>query len=348
MNKGFDSMCYLGKMFLGCIFIAAIAGCGNDGHHSNQRPLADAGADQNQARFSVVQLDGTASRDPDGDAITYQWILRSAPPGSAAQLSGANTATPNFTADAIGRYQFELHVSDGKSDGADRIEVVVDTEILYQNDFATNAALNSLTVIQYGSSHVFIDQGQLRMDPGPLSGSNRSSVSVDLTAVAPAYRARLVDNPGKIIWSFNASNIDAAVCGACNNQFGMHIINTPDPENILPYGYSVEGGGFVGNRVFFFKWPFAEQKIELVDGLATLPQMGAFKLVFDPQTLIWELYFEAGTAQIDPATITHLVGTWTDDANGMIYSLLPYLTLKAKLPQTTYFDNLRVVLKYSL
>ena len=61
---------------------------------------------------SPVALDGTWSRDADGDPITYAWTL-SRPAGSAAALDSATAAKPSFTPDVPGHYGARLVVSDG-------------------------------------------------------------------------------------------------------------------------------------------------------------------------------------------------------------------------------------------
>ena len=61
----------------------------------NQAPTADAGPDQTVASGASVNLNGSGSSDPDGDALDYSWTQTSGP---AVTLNGANTATPSFTA----------------------------------------------------------------------------------------------------------------------------------------------------------------------------------------------------------------------------------------------------------
>jgi hypothetical protein len=76
----------------------------------NMAPTANAGPDQSVAPGAFVQLDGTASTDPDGDALTYAWSQFSGP---AVTLSDPTSPTPTFTAPAgLAILQFQLEVCD--------------------------------------------------------------------------------------------------------------------------------------------------------------------------------------------------------------------------------------------
>jgi RHS repeat-associated protein len=81
-------------------------------------PVANAGPAQTVPLGSLVTLDGTASADPDGQPLTYQWSLLSVPAGSAAVLSDPNSSHPSFTADVAGSYVVQLVVNDGFLDSA--------------------------------------------------------------------------------------------------------------------------------------------------------------------------------------------------------------------------------------
>ncbi len=81
---------------------------------ANTPPVADAGSDQAVNVGDLVNLDGSASSDPDGDPLTFSWSFTSIPTGSTATLSNPNSATPSFTADVTGSYQIDLTVTDDK------------------------------------------------------------------------------------------------------------------------------------------------------------------------------------------------------------------------------------------
>lgn len=82
----------------------------------NVRPVAVPGSAQNATIGSTVRLDGSGSSDANGDALAYAWSLVSRPAGSAAALTGAQTASPEFIADVAGDYVLRLLVNDGALD----------------------------------------------------------------------------------------------------------------------------------------------------------------------------------------------------------------------------------------
>ncbi|MEM1449003.1 MAG: PKD domain-containing protein [Planctomycetota bacterium] len=85
-----------------------------DGPVDTEPPVADAGAPISAHVGETVELDGTSSAD-DSTApadLAFSWNLISAPAGSAASLTGADSATPSFVLDAVGDYVAELVVTD--------------------------------------------------------------------------------------------------------------------------------------------------------------------------------------------------------------------------------------------
>jgi subtilisin-like proprotein convertase family protein len=78
----------------------------------NHPPVADAGSAQSVAASAQVTLDGTRSRDPDGDPLSFRWTQTA---GSSVTLQGATNAQPTFQAPASsGTLSFMLQVSDGR------------------------------------------------------------------------------------------------------------------------------------------------------------------------------------------------------------------------------------------
>ena len=80
----------------------------------NKPPIANAGADVTVTGPASLILDGSASRDPEGTALTYGWRQLSGP---QVQLSGANQAKASFNLDGVSAdvtLTFELTVTDGE------------------------------------------------------------------------------------------------------------------------------------------------------------------------------------------------------------------------------------------
>ncbi|MDF1562453.1 MAG: MopE-related protein [Deltaproteobacteria bacterium] len=95
-------------------------GCGAAG-----APVAAAGPDQSHVPNTVIQLDGSASSDPGGQALTYSWTLTT-PSGSSATLSDPTAPDPTFLGDVGDTFTACLTVTDpeGCSD-TDCVDIVI-------------------------------------------------------------------------------------------------------------------------------------------------------------------------------------------------------------------------------
>ena len=92
--------------------------------HSNL-PAADAGSDQTVGEGAPVTLDGSASSDPNNDALDYSWNQTAGP---GVQLSGAASDAATFTAPDVSgdvTLEFLLRVTDVDGSHADAVSVTV-------------------------------------------------------------------------------------------------------------------------------------------------------------------------------------------------------------------------------
>jgi len=116
------------SLLLFSLFLS-INGCKHDPKPTNTSPISNAGGDQTTLVDNEVTLDGSNSKDLDGDNISYQWSVRSAPEGSNASLSATNVIAPTLIPDMVGIYLIELVVNDGQTDSpADIIVMTVNRE----------------------------------------------------------------------------------------------------------------------------------------------------------------------------------------------------------------------------
>lgn len=91
----------------------------------NSAPVASAGPDQTVAELSTVNLDGSSSADPDGDAITYAWLQVAGP---NVVLSDPGVAEPSFTSPDVTSpvvLTFQLTVDDGSDSAMDAVNITV-------------------------------------------------------------------------------------------------------------------------------------------------------------------------------------------------------------------------------
>ncbi len=79
----------------------------------NQAPTSVASVTYSLAVVGqAAQFDGSASTDPEHDALAYSWSITGAPAGSTAVLAGAQSPFPTLTPDLPGDYEVTLTVSD--------------------------------------------------------------------------------------------------------------------------------------------------------------------------------------------------------------------------------------------
>jgi uncharacterized repeat protein (TIGR02543 family) len=134
---------------------------------NNHPPIVNAGLDQTVLEGAVVHLDGSLSRDPDNDTLTYQWIQRH---GTPVNLSDPTSVSPSFFAPS-GLIQnetltFELIVSDGQfSSVPDAVSVTVNSS-QYSNIASQAMVTASSESPQYGQTAIKTVDGVISGYPG--------------------------------------------------------------------------------------------------------------------------------------------------------------------------------------
>ncbi|MBK6687940.1 MAG: hypothetical protein IPG45_25930 [Deltaproteobacteria bacterium] len=80
----------------------------------NFTPVAVPTGPDRVKKREVVQLNGKASTDRNGDSLGFEWTMIDKPDRSQAELDDPKSATPRFVPDRAGRYEIDLRVSDGE------------------------------------------------------------------------------------------------------------------------------------------------------------------------------------------------------------------------------------------
>lgn len=142
----------------------------------NAPPVANAGTDVSITGTSAnIQLNGTASSDPEGNALSYEWSIIS---GTGATLNNATTATPSFVTSTEGIYSIKLKVTDQyASFDLDTVNVVV-------------AAANILPVANAGEDKL--------IHLPPNSTQLNGSASFDNDGNIVSYKWRKISGPSMV------------------------------------------------------------------------------------------------------------------------------------------------------
>jgi hypothetical protein len=86
--------------------------------HVNTLPVASIDGPATDNVGIPVTFTGAGSSDPDGQGLTFRWVLVARPAGSSATLLPAGADTATMTADVEGLYEVGLRVDDGLDSSA--------------------------------------------------------------------------------------------------------------------------------------------------------------------------------------------------------------------------------------
>jgi hypothetical protein len=207
---------------------------------ANRPPVANAGPDQTVPGGSDVLLDGSQSSDPDGDSLTYAWVMQSIPDGSAAALSGADTAAPRFTADRRGQYTVSLTVADGQGASAtDTMQVTALNRDPVAAPDTVTTAVNSAITIEVLANDTDPDGDVLTLSSITQPSNGAAEIQGASVRFTPA-----VDFSGATTFSYTISDGNGATASA---QVSVSVSGIAGEFTFTLT--STEASGFAGGRV---------------------------------------------------------------------------------------------------
>ncbi|HVW61257.1 MAG TPA: PKD domain-containing protein, partial [Puia sp.] len=173
----------------------------------NQPPVAVPGPDLNISPAAAVPLDGSASYDPDGTIVKYQWLQISGAGG--VTITGSNTATPTLYGLEQGTYVFQLTVTD--NGGATDTKTVTITVSNGVNQLPVADAGRDTTLIYPGQASTLLD--------------GRGSSDPDGTIVT--YSWQQLSGPSSAVIE-NASGSYTGVSGLVTGDYTFQLTVTDD------------------------------------------------------------------------------------------------------------------------
>ncbi len=175
----------------------------------NALPIANAGPDQTiTAPSSSVNLDGSASYDPDGTIKTYSWTMTVG--AGSITINNGNTANPSVNGLLPGTYTFQLIVTDNSgATASSTANVTVNPKPVLPNQLPIANAGNNLTITAPAGST-------------GLNGSN----SFDPDGTIVSYSWKQTSGPSTAVIT-NGTSVTPTVSGLIQGSyvFGLTVID---------------------------------------------------------------------------------------------------------------------------
>jgi hypothetical protein len=251
-----------------------------------------------------VTLDGTASRDPDGDPLTYEWRMVSRPTASKASLTNAASSMPTFMAEEPGVYVFSLIVSDGKLFSAPKVVSVTATAQNIAPDARAganqNVAIDPITKIAL-----------VTLDGSASSDANGDTLTYSWTLVSkPANSSAILSDADTAKPTFIADKVGPYVAALIVNdkKLDSKVSTTTVTAAIGNTKPNADAGPIQSVFIDKNKGP----TIVTLDGSNSTDQVG------DTLTYTWKLFSKplGSSAQLDnvnsvkPKFAADMVGTY--------------------------------------
>ncbi len=178
----------------------------------NDPPVSNAGPDAGSFRNTMTYLDGRGSSDPNGDPLTFAWSHLLGP--ATPPLNGPDLPRPWFTATVLGRYRFQLNVSDTYGAWAlDTVDITINNRAPVANAGADHSGPPATPIILDGSASYDPDGDVItyiwtEVSGPPATITNSTQEVAWLTAsIVGVYYIMLEARDGYAGWTLDRVNI---------------------------------------------------------------------------------------------------------------------------------------------
>jgi hypothetical protein len=201
---------------------------------ANVAPVANAGPNQDVtiALGTAVNLDGSASRDANGDALSYSWAFVSRPAGSSAALVRADSVNPSFTPDRFGAYVIGLTASDGRLNSA----VASVTVNVFELNAPPVANAGTAQNVATGSTVTLSGAGSADANGDALTYawtlvSKPAGSGATLSGASTVNPSFVADMPGAYVFSLVVNDGQASSTNTANVTISVFTPNAPPVAN---------------------------------------------------------------------------------------------------------------------
>ncbi len=276
---------------------------------TNTPPVSSAGPDQTVFVGETVTLNGSASTDADGDALTWVWALISRPPSSTAALSDPNAVNPKLVVDRPGTYVAQLVVNDGFAVSAP------DTVVINTRNSAPKADAGASQVAAVGATVTLDGSASSDVDGDPLTFawsflSRPTGSAARLTSATAVRSSFVIDRPGTYVLQLivNDGLLNSAPATTTVSTSNTPPVANAGPDQSTTVGATVMLDGSASSDAEGSPLTFAWALTAVPPGsTATLNSRSAVKPTFVADrtgTYVAQLTVNDGTLTSAPSTVT--------------------------------------------